>query len=237
MTERLRRPRKSIFKRPRSSTPCISYCVTIGASSGACPFSGLSLERQVVGELVAGDDHRGGMDAGLATQAFEASRHVDDLLHVRVGGVHLAELGRGLEAVLVLRVESEARVERRVSAHHQRRHGLRDLVADRVRVAEHAGGVAHRRPSLDRRERDDLGDVVTAVALGRVPDHLVAVPVVEVHVDVGHLDATGVEESLEQQVVLDRVEVGDAQAVRDGATRRTAAPGPDPDAVAHARSG
>ena len=34
MTERLRRPRKSIFSSPRSSTPCISYWVTMGASSG-----------------------------------------------------------------------------------------------------------------------------------------------------------------------------------------------------------
>ncbi len=31
MTERLRRPRKSILSRPRLATPCISYWVTIGA--------------------------------------------------------------------------------------------------------------------------------------------------------------------------------------------------------------
>ena len=40
ITERLRRPRKSILSRPRSSTPCISYWVTMGASSGLFP-SGL----------------------------------------------------------------------------------------------------------------------------------------------------------------------------------------------------
>ena len=34
MTVNVFRPRKSIFSRPRSSTPCISYCVTTGASSG-----------------------------------------------------------------------------------------------------------------------------------------------------------------------------------------------------------
>ena len=32
-TDRFRRPRKSIFKSPRASTPCISYWVTTGASS------------------------------------------------------------------------------------------------------------------------------------------------------------------------------------------------------------
>ena len=41
MTSRLRRPRKSILRSPRSSTPCISYWVTIGASSIEPPGSGL----------------------------------------------------------------------------------------------------------------------------------------------------------------------------------------------------
>ena len=41
MTSRFRRPRKSILSRPSSSTPPISYWVTTGASSGACPDSGL----------------------------------------------------------------------------------------------------------------------------------------------------------------------------------------------------
>jgi hypothetical protein len=40
MTERLRSPRKSILSRPRSSTPCISYWVTTGASPESLP-SGL----------------------------------------------------------------------------------------------------------------------------------------------------------------------------------------------------
>ena len=41
MTDRLRRPRKSILSRPSSSTPCISYWVTMGASAGFWPLSGL----------------------------------------------------------------------------------------------------------------------------------------------------------------------------------------------------
>ena len=71
--------------------------------------------------------------------------------------------------------------------------------------------------------------MVAAIGLGRVPDHLVAEPRVEVHVDVGHRDAAGVEEALEQQVVLDGVEVGDAQAVRHCASggRTTARTHPD----------
>ena len=64
--------------------------------------------------------------------------------------------------------------------------------------------------------------MVPAVLAARVRDHLAAVALVEVHVDVGHLLATGVEEPLEQKVVLDRVEVDDAQAVRHRTAGRTA---------------
>ena len=41
ITDKFRSPRKSILSSPSSSTPCISYWVTIGASSGALPCSGL----------------------------------------------------------------------------------------------------------------------------------------------------------------------------------------------------
>ena len=72
ITERLRSPRKSIFNRPSSSTPCISYWVTIGASAASAPGLGLALDRQVLGERLVGDDDRRGVDAVLAAQALEA---------------------------------------------------------------------------------------------------------------------------------------------------------------------
>ena len=43
--------------------------------------------------------------------------------------------------------------------------------------------------------------------------------------------AAGVEEALEEQVVLERVDVGDRQRVGDDAAGRRAAPGADGDAV------
>ena len=67
--------------------------------------------------------------------------------------------------------------------------------------------------------------------LGRVADHLVAAALVEVHVDVGHLDALGVQEPLEQQAVAERVEVGDPQAVRHDRAGRRSPPRTDADAL------
>ena len=54
ITERLRRPRKSIFSRPRLATPCISYWVTMGAFGDVAVGAGLALDRQVLGERAPG---------------------------------------------------------------------------------------------------------------------------------------------------------------------------------------
>ena len=87
-------------------------------------------------------------------------------------------------------------------------------------MAQHARRVAHGGPGLDGGERHDLRHSVVAVALGRVADHLAPVALVEVHVDVRHLLATGIEKAFEQDVVTDRVEVNDPKAVRNAASDR-----------------
>ena len=196
---------------------------------GVAPGVGLALDRQVVGQRVAGDDHGRGVDPVLAPQPLEAQRDVDDLLGVGVGLVHRAQLGRGGEAVLVALRLGQAGRQRRVAAHDERRHGLGDLVAHDVGLAQHPGGVAHGGPGLDRRERDHLGHPVTAVLLGGVAHHVGPVALVEVHVDVRHLLAAGVQEALEEEVVADRVEVDDAQAVGDAAAGGRAPARADPD--------
>ena len=53
-----------------------------------------------------------------------------------------------------------------------------------------------------------------AVLLSHPVEHLATAVVVEVHVDIRERDTVRVEKTLEQQVVLQRVEVCDFQAVR-----------------------
>ena len=43
--------------------------------------------------------------------------------------------------------------------------------------------------------------------------HLTAPPLAEIHIDVGHRDALGIEKALEEQIVFHRVHVGDAQRI------------------------
>jgi hypothetical protein len=77
-------------------------------------------------------------------------------------------------------------------------------------------------------EGDDLGYLIVAVFAGAVFEHFGAAVVAEVEVDVGHRDAARVEETLKEQVVLDRVDQGDEQGVGDDRSgRRTARVVPD----------
>ena len=136
---------------------------------------------------------------------------------------HLAERGRDLERLLELDAELV-------------RDGLRDPVDLAVAVAQDPADVADRGPGEHRAERDDLGDVVGAVLAGDVGDDLVAAAVLEVDVDVGHRHAVGVEEALERQLVVDRVDRRDPERVRHDRARR-AAPAGRRDAAARGRSG
>ncbi len=163
----------------------------------------LLLQRQVLGERPVADHHGGRVDGVVADEALEAHGEVDDLLDLLVGVVGLLEL-----AVLRHRVLEGRR--RRLLGDH-----LGDLVADRVGLAHDARGVAHGRARGHGAEGDDLRHPVAAVLLRHVVDDFAAPVDAEVHVDVGHALAPRVEEALEQQVVLERVDVGDAERVAD----------------------
>ena len=109
--------------------------------------------------------------------------------------------------------------------------GLGDPVGVRVRDVHHARDVAHDGAGFHRPERDDLRDVLAAVLPRDVVDDLAAPPLAEVDVDVGQRDALGIEEALEDQVVLDRIDVGDPQAVGDEAAGRRSAARADRNAL------
>ena len=94
-----------------------------------------------------------------------------------------------------------------------------------------AAHVAHGRARFHAAKGGYLCDLVLAIFLQRVADHLFALVIGIVQVEVGHGDAAGVEETLEDQVVLERVNAGDAHAVGDQRPRAGAAHVP-PDVAA-----
>ena len=77
--------------------------------------------------------------------------------------------------------------------------------------------------------------VVLAVLLFYIAEHVAPAVIVEVDVYVGHIDTVRVEETLEQQVVFQGVDVGDVQAVGHNASGRAASSGADPGAFCPCR--
>ena len=101
---------------------------------------------------------------------------------------------------------------------------LCQLVDVGERHVVHSGDLLDRRLRLHRAERQDLADLVRAVFARDVFDDLASPLVTEVDVKVGRRLAFGVEEALKEQVVFERVYVGDADSIRyDAAHARTSA--------------
>ena len=154
------------------------------------------------------DHHAAGVLAGVAGQVLQLARQVDQVAYVFFGSVALDQLGRGhlaLGAALAFAHRIGQRDAQDVG--HQLGHAIDEAVGE----AEHAPGVAQHRLGGHGAVGDDLADPVTAVLAGHVVDHLVAPVHAEVDVEVGHRHAFGIEEALEQQVVGQRVQVGDLQ--------------------------
>jgi hypothetical protein len=75
----------------------------------------------------------------------------------------------------------------------------------------HAADVAHGGARLHGAERDDLRDVLAAVLLGDVGDDFAAPALAEVDVDIRQRDALRVEEALEVQIEVQRIDVRDPE--------------------------
>ena len=203
---RLDRPRKSNFSSPSASTPCISYCV-MRASEFVARWSGM---RSVSGSRLM-TTPAACVDALRATPSSCSAKSTT---RWTAGSPSYISRSCGESVERLLEADPELVGDR-----------LGDPVHLAVAVAQDAAHVADGGPREHRAERDDLGDVILPVLARDVRDDLVAAAVLEVHVDVRHRHAVGVEEPLERQPVVDRVDRGDAQRVRDDRPGRAAAAG------------
>ena len=170
--------------------------------------------RHEVGDVVGGDDDPTGVDACVSNAAFEDPRSLERLtLQSRLGadGLQLLHHGEALAPHLLLQ-------RLVVQAEHLLEGDVRNELGEAVRVTQRqfhdARRVANGRLGGHGPVGDDLGHLVGAILV----DHIVNDPatplVVKVNVDIGETDTVWVQEPLEQQVVLDGVDVGDADAVR-----------------------
>ena len=172
----------------------------------------------VVRERMTRDHDPRRMGGSIARQALDLAREVEDAAHIRILLVALPQVLRALERT----------VNRDVQLIRDELRDIRDLRIGQVQHAAHITDGALRRHGA---EGHDLCHMVGAVAPFHVLDDLAAADIVKVHIDIRHGHALRIEEALEEQVVLQRIDVRDAENIGDdGACRRTA---PRPHADAH----
>ena len=176
------------------------------------------IQRHELRERLRRNHHAARMRADVAREPLEPSREVDEPANFLFLLVHRAQLGIVRERF----VERDADLER---------DQLRDPVDVAVRHAEDAADVAHDRLRGHRAVGDDLRDAVVAIAPAHVVDHAVPPFDAEIDVEVRHRHALGVQEPLEDQIVRERVEIGDAERVGGERADAGAAPGPHRDRV------
>lgn len=110
------------------------------------------------------------------------------------------------------------------------RNELGDGVAEAVGKSECAAGIANRGARRHGSEGDNLRDVVIAIASPDIVQDIVTAIVGEVHINIGHGNTLRIEEPFEEQVILNRIHVGDAGQVGDEATGSASSSGSYDDA-------
>jgi len=195
--------------------------------------AGLLVERTKIGELAGRDQHPAGVHADVARQALELLRQLDQQPHLVFFFDALGQQRLHLDRVLVFVVGGFGLrwVLQRHALARLVGDELADAVAKTVGEIEHAPDVADRGTRRQGAKGGDLAHRCEAVFALDVVDHTVAVGLAEVDVEVGHRHPLGVQEALEQQLVAQRVEVGDLQRVGHQRTGPGAAPRPDRAAV------
>ena len=183
----------------------------------------LAIQRAEIGQLAGRDQHAAGMHPDVAGQPFKGTRKIDQCAHFLFPLVARAKRGLFLERAIQC-----PRFGRVVG------NQLRQPIAQHVRHIKHPTGVAHHGLGAKRAERCDLAHGVAAVFQLDVLDDPLAVVLAKVDIEVRHRHPLRIQETLEQQVVADRVEIGDPQGVSHERSRTRPAPGADRHAVGFA---
>ena len=170
-------------------------------------------QRRGVGDRRGTHDRGARVDSGLANQPLDALRLLGDALDFGIGVVQLAVFAR-LGVALGARVEDVVHADVLASGGGGRQR-LGDTSAHLKGESHDARGVLERLLGLDGAVDHALGDLVMAVLVGHIAQHAHAAFGIEVDVDIGQGHTLGVQEPLEDQAVLERIELGDAHRIGD----------------------
>ena len=167
------------------------------------------LQRHYFVQRSVGDHHAAGVGGGVAGNPLQFFCRIDQFSRLFVRFVKSAELRDFFH--------------RFIQSHAERNH-LGDAVAVGIGVRHGSSHVSDYGSGGHGSEGDYLRHFIPAVFLGHVLDYFVSPAVREIKVYVGHGDPIRIQKPLKQEVILQRVNVGDVQNVGDdGASDRAAA--------------
>ena len=169
------------------------------------------VERREIGQRSRRNQHASGVHANVTRDAFE----LDGQLH------QLRDFLFGLDAVVELRLLFDRLGQRDAKLVWNQ---LSDSVNLVVAHPQYPAHITNHRFRGHRPKGGDLRHRIVAVLVLHVIDHAIAPLLTKINVEVGHRYPLGVQKTLKQQIVLQRIEIGNAEGIGDQRTgARTAA--------------
>ena len=180
----------------------------------------IAIKRNQFFERPVADHHAGGVRRCVTIKAFELLRDFEKARDDRFAVALFLQLRFALD-----RLRQRDRIGRVV------RHEFAEPIDLSIRHLQHAADVAQHGARLQLSVRNDLCDAIVAVFFLHIVDDAIALFLAEIDVEVGHRNTFRIEEALEQQPELQRIEIGDRQRIGDERTRARSAARPDRNAV------
>ena len=165
-----------------------------------------AMQRNQIGERPWRDHDPSRVHAGIAHHAFQFLRGLEQFPNLPIFFDGLAQLGGILDGLLQRNVEL-------------RRHHLGNAIHVGVRDVHGPANVFDCGLRGHGAEGDDLGHVVAPIFLCDVLNDLAPPVHAKINIDIRHGHALRVQKALEQQLMLQRVDIGDSQCIRDQRSR------------------
>ena len=160
-------------------------------------------KRNIGRNLFVCNDHTGSMRGSMPRHALERTRCVDQPCYV------------GVAFVQRFQFPSLQRIAERNTK--LARHKICDLIDLGVAHTKRSPDIADRCTRCHRTESHDLRNMLGTVMLGNIADDLVSPLIAKIHINIGHADTFGVEESLKQQIKSNGIYIGDPDKIVDKA--------------------
>ena len=173
-----------------------------------------TVQRRKIGQAGRRDYHSARVLADVARQSLQLAGQINQRPDFLVVFIQPAQF----RFLLNRFVEGDAQLER---------NQLGDTIHEPVGMTQHPPHVAHHRLGRHAAMSRNLRHPLPAVALGDVFDDPVPAFHAEINIEIRHRDPFGIQEPLEQQVIRQRVQIGDAEGVGDQRAGAGAAPRPD----------